>query len=141
MLAKVLHFESFFRVNLQNVLNQLFTLLRDVGLFRKGKLALTNELNDMRGMRPVKRQTAKDHIIKYDTTRPYVNRRGIAFFLCRQDFRRHVLKRAGIKIRVELISNSTDPKICNLDKHILPGLEKNVFDFEIAMNNILSMTV
>ncbi len=55
MLAKILHFESFFRIDLQNVLNQLFTLLRDIRLFRKGKLTLANELNNMRGMRAVER--------------------------------------------------------------------------------------
>ena len=141
MLAYFFHFESFFGVDLKNVADELFALLGNVGFFGKWVLALANELDDLGGVCTVERETTENHVIQNDTTCPYVDCGGVAFLFSRKDLRSHVFKGTGIEIGIELIRYPTDSKICNLDKHILPWLKENIFNFQVPVNNVFPMTI
>ena len=77
-------------MDLKDAANELFALLRNVGFFGKGVLALANDLDDLGGVCTVERETAKHHVIQNDTTGPYIDCRSVAFLFGGEDLRGHV---------------------------------------------------
>lgn len=141
VLSYFFHFKSFLGVDLKDIADQLFAFLSNIGFFGKSVLALTDELDDLRGVGAVEGKRAKQQIVQDDSTCPDIDCGGIAFLFGWEDLWGHVLKSACIKVGIELIGHTTDSKVGNLDEHFLSGLEKDVFYFQVTMNDVFAMTV
>lgn len=135
------HFDSFLWICLKYFLNQTFAFLWYKWLFWKTVFSLTNCMDYVRWRCSIKRKYAINHIKKNNTASPYINWGTVTFLFGWKYLRSHVFESSSIKIGIELISYTTDSKICNFDQLFLMRLDEYIFYFEISMNNILPMTV